>query len=159
MADATRLQPEVEQFLYREAMLLDRRQFDEWLGLFTEDALYWVPNAQDDGDPNEDGIIVYEDRLGLKARTMRLQHPLNPTQTPPPRTQHSITNVIAEPLSPDEVRVCSNQVVYVSVGQGQAVYPGACEHLLRRHNGTWRIARKKVNLIGSDGALAQLPVL
>jgi 3-phenylpropionate/cinnamic acid dioxygenase small subunit len=28
---------EVEQFLYREARLLDERRFHEWLELFTED--------------------------------------------------------------------------------------------------------------------------
>src|SRR5262249_4006036 len=37
------LQREVEEFLYREAELLDARRFDEWLALFTEDARYWMP--------------------------------------------------------------------------------------------------------------------
>ncbi|TMK24269.1 MAG: hypothetical protein E6G69_19025, partial [Alphaproteobacteria bacterium] len=32
---------EVEQFLYREARLLDERRFNEWLDLFTEDVRYW----------------------------------------------------------------------------------------------------------------------
>jgi 3-phenylpropionate/cinnamic acid dioxygenase small subunit len=31
---------EVEQFLYREARLLDERRFHEWLELFTEDVRY-----------------------------------------------------------------------------------------------------------------------
>ncbi len=31
---------EVEQFLYREARLLDERRFDEWLELFTDDVRY-----------------------------------------------------------------------------------------------------------------------
>ena len=34
---------EVEQFLYREARLLDERRFHEWLLLFTEDVRYWMP--------------------------------------------------------------------------------------------------------------------
>src|SRR5690349_5319537 len=33
----------VEQFLYREARLLDERRFHEWLELFTEDLRYWMP--------------------------------------------------------------------------------------------------------------------
>ena len=32
----------VEQFLYREARLLDERRFHEWLELFTEDVHYWM---------------------------------------------------------------------------------------------------------------------
>jgi 3-phenylpropionate/cinnamic acid dioxygenase small subunit len=32
----------VEQFLYREARLLDERRFRDWLELFTEDVHYWI---------------------------------------------------------------------------------------------------------------------
>ena len=39
-----RLIREVEQFLYREARLLDSRRFREWLELFTEDVRYWMIN-------------------------------------------------------------------------------------------------------------------
>ncbi len=34
---------EVEEFLYREAELLDDWNLDEWIALFTEDARYYVP--------------------------------------------------------------------------------------------------------------------
>ena len=34
---------EVEQFLYREARLLDERCFHAWLDLFTDDVRYWMP--------------------------------------------------------------------------------------------------------------------
>ena len=33
---------EVEQFLYREARLLDERRFHEWLELLTDDVRYWM---------------------------------------------------------------------------------------------------------------------
>src|SRR5271166_7114758 len=32
----------VEQFLYREARLLDERRFHDWLQLFTDDVHYWM---------------------------------------------------------------------------------------------------------------------
>ena len=34
---------EVEQFLYREARLLDERRFYDWLELLTDDVRYWMP--------------------------------------------------------------------------------------------------------------------
>ena len=34
---------EVEQFLYKEARLLDNRQFHQWLELLTDDLRYWMP--------------------------------------------------------------------------------------------------------------------
>ena len=33
---------EVEQFLYREARLLDERRFHDWLQLLTDDIRYWM---------------------------------------------------------------------------------------------------------------------
>ena len=35
---------EVEQFLYREARLLDERRFHDWLQLLTDDIRYWMCN-------------------------------------------------------------------------------------------------------------------
>src|ERR1700732_723285 len=37
------LKQEIEDFLYREADLLDERHYDEWLALLTEDVRYWMP--------------------------------------------------------------------------------------------------------------------
>ena len=42
-ASRTELRLEVEDFLYHEARLLDERRFHEWLDLFTEDVVYWMP--------------------------------------------------------------------------------------------------------------------
>jgi ethylbenzene dioxygenase beta subunit len=36
------LTQEVQQFLYREARLLDERRFHEWLELFTDNVRYWM---------------------------------------------------------------------------------------------------------------------
>ena len=51
----------VEQFLYRQAEILDDRRWDEWLDLFAEDGRYWMPATETqttgDGVPN----IFYED--------------------------------------------------------------------------------------------------
>jgi 3-phenylpropionate/cinnamic acid dioxygenase small subunit len=36
----TELQHEIEQFLYREAELLDDRRFADWVDLFSDDCFY-----------------------------------------------------------------------------------------------------------------------
>jgi len=43
---------EIEQFLYHEAELLDARQYKEWLELFTDDAIYWMPTGGEKSDSN-----------------------------------------------------------------------------------------------------------
>ncbi|HKU45727.1 MAG TPA: nuclear transport factor 2 family protein, partial [Burkholderiales bacterium] len=36
-------QHSVEQFLYRQAGLLDDKRWEDWIGLFTDDGIYWMP--------------------------------------------------------------------------------------------------------------------
>lgn len=150
---------DVERFLYYEAHLLDSHRYEEWLALFTPDAIYWVPNIRADGNPDEDGVIAHDDYLGLKGRVRRLRHPANMTQVPLPRTRHFITNVLPTALADDEMLVTSNQIVYVIQGRRQAQFPGGCEHRLRRQDGAWRIRSKKVALLACNQPLIQVPVL
>ncbi|MFX5578902.1 aromatic-ring-hydroxylating dioxygenase subunit beta, partial [Acinetobacter baumannii] len=35
------------ELVYQEARLIDEKRFDEWFGLFTDDALYWMPLTRD----------------------------------------------------------------------------------------------------------------
>ena len=37
------LQHDVEQFLYRQAELLDAKRWQDWIDLFTPDGVYWMP--------------------------------------------------------------------------------------------------------------------
>ena len=155
--DALRL--EIERFLYKEALLLDQRRFDEWLALFVEDATYVVPNDADEVNPSEAGALIFDDYRAISARVRRFQHPAALTQLPAPKTRHFISNVLVEPSSGDDVAVTSYQVVYVSRRGHDTTYPGSSEYLLRRVGDDWRIRRKKVCLINSDQALSSLPIL
>ena len=60
-------------FLYREARLLDDRQWDDWLECYSPDAEFWMP-AWDDHDTltqdpqSEISLIYYPSRDGLEDR-------------------------------------------------------------------------------------------
>jgi hypothetical protein len=82
---------EIEQFLYREARLLDERRFDEWLEMFTDDGVYSLPIAVSD-DPREPALIS-DSKAGMEERVFRLMDTAAHAQTPPSRTQHDISNV------------------------------------------------------------------
>ena len=83
---------QVEQFLFREAELLDERRFEEWLALYEPDAWYWAPVL---ADATERGLALAqfdEDRTGMEARIRRLRQsnaysehpPTRPRSTPSP---------------------------------------------------------------------------
>jgi len=103
----------VEQFLYREARLLDERRFHEWLDLFTDDIHYWMaartnryPRSSKaiaifdaDGYPDEnaeaaDEFGLFDEDIGtLRARVARLDTGMAWAEDPPSRTRHLITNI------------------------------------------------------------------
>ena len=150
---------ELEQFIYQETDLLDDRRFEDWLKLLTDDVIYWVPNYQQDGDPGEVGVIVYEGLSGLRARIARTLHELNPVQKPPPRTRHFLTNIIMSSDGNGTAEVSTNVLLCVSREKRLMQYPGKAEYKLRKVDGNWRISQKKINLLSNDLPLSQLPLL
>ena len=65
------LKRDVAELIQWEATLLDRRRWDDWIDLFTEDAVYWVPSWADEekttSDPETQLNLIYlRDRGGLE---------------------------------------------------------------------------------------------
>ncbi|MGN7253193.1 MULTISPECIES: benzoate 1,2-dioxygenase small subunit [unclassified Arthrobacter] len=89
----------VRAFLYREARLLDDRQFDEWLECYHPDSEFWMPAWDVDDqltqDPqNEISLIYYDNRGGIEDRVFRIKTDRSSaTSLPEPRTGHNITDV------------------------------------------------------------------
>jgi benzoate/toluate 1,2-dioxygenase beta subunit len=104
---------EICQFLYREARLLDDRQFDEWLGCYAESAEYWMPAWTDDDELTTDphsqiSLIYYANRKGLEDRVYRVNTERSTASTPEPRTAHFISNVEVVERREDAVEVRYN---------------------------------------------------
>jgi 3-phenylpropionate/cinnamic acid dioxygenase small subunit len=158
----------VEQFLYREARLLDERRFHDWLHLFTDDVHYSMaaranryPRSSKaiaalDADRYTEENVAGEDELGLfdedirtlTARVARLDTGMAWAEDPPSRTRHLITNIeIAPDASESELTVHSNFIVYRSRGETeQDFYVGARQDRLRRVDGAWKIASRRMVL-------------
>ena len=88
----------VVDFLYREARLLDDRQWDEWLDCYSPKAEYWMPAWDDDDQLVEDphkhiSLIYYPNREGLEDRVFRIKTERSGASTPEPRTSHFIGNI------------------------------------------------------------------
>jgi benzoate/toluate 1,2-dioxygenase subunit beta len=94
--------------LYREARLLDDRQWEEWLACYAEDVTYWMPAWDDDDQLVEDpqsqiSLMYYPDRGGLEDRVFRIKTERSGASMPEPRTNHSISNVEVLAERADEV--------------------------------------------------------
>ena len=155
MAAATSVEArsEVEQFLYHEARLLDHGRLEQWLGLFTDDATYWIPLQASQSDPLTASSIVYDDRRLLEVRVRQFQHPRAHARTPAPRTVHQISNVHVLEAEGDELRVASTLVLLEYRHERQRVWGALVEHRLRRTRDGLRIAAKRIDLVNSEAEL------
>jgi 3-phenylpropionate/cinnamic acid dioxygenase small subunit len=163
-----RLIREVEQFLYREVRLLDERRFHEWLQLLSDDIRYWMGSRtnrypksskaiaildtaryeEDDLAKEDELAILDEDKNTLNARVARLDTGMAWAEDPPSRTRHLISNIEVEPGDAEaELKVYSNFIVYRSRAETeQDFYVGARRDVLRRVDGTWKIASRWITL-------------
>jgi 3-phenylpropionate/cinnamic acid dioxygenase small subunit len=148
----------VEQFLYHEARLLDTQRYEEWLELFTDDATYWVPLEQDQKDPFETSSIIHDDRTLLGLRVKQARHPRAHARLPLARTVHQVGNIqVFEKDS--EIHVHSTLQLIEWRQEKQRVWGALVEHRLRKHDGGYKIAHKRVDLVNSEGELDGIPIL
>jgi len=141
------LEREVEDFIAREAALLDEWRLDEWLELFTDDARYVVPSTdKPNGDPKETLGIINDDMARLRGRVERLKSRHAHREFPWSRTRHFITNVRIKDVVAEDLFVTASFLVYrIRSGQVDPLM-GAYEYILRRVEGTLKIGSRKAVL-------------
>lgn len=151
----TKTTAEAAELLYREALYLDRQEWDAWLALYLPDAEFWVPAWKGEHQPTEDpdrelSLFYYSSRRGLEERVIRVRSGKSITTLPLPRTAHSVGNVIVEATeTPETIAALSTWTVhlYNPKDAKETVLFGRSEHRLRRTGEGWAIARKKVILL------------
>jgi 3-phenylpropionate/cinnamic acid dioxygenase small subunit len=155
------LERELENFLYREADLLDNRRYEEWLALLTDDIRYWMPlrrnyrfgqESQENSRELEDLAWFDENKTTLILRVKQIMTGIHWAEEPPSRISHFVTNIriieaapsVAEP---SEVKLSSRFLVYRNRLQDETdILAGKREDVLRRENGEWKIARRNIFL-------------
>jgi len=141
---------ECEQFLVYEARLLDEGHFDEWLGLFTADAWYWVPSEPNQASPRDTVSLMYDDRRLLETRIRRLASPRIYSQEPRSRTSRMIGNVTIEEHGDQACTVRSKFQLLEYRREAQRTFGGTAFHRLVRSGGGIQIAWKRVDLVNCD---------
>lgn len=141
------LRASVEEFLFREAALLDEWRLEEWVDLFTDDARYVVPSTDlPEGDPARDLVFVDDDIVRLRARAARLNSRHSHRENPRSRTRRFVSNVQVEETDDGQLLVSANVLVYrFRSGEG-APYVGTIEYILRRNGQDFRIAYRRAVL-------------
>jgi 3-phenylpropionate/cinnamic acid dioxygenase small subunit len=151
------LQQEVEQFLYKEARLLDERRLDEWLELLADDLHYWMPMRRNikygDWDleftDHETEINWFDEGKDILAgRIRQINTGVHWPEEPVSRFEHLITNVEVVSVEGDQIRVNSKFFCYQNRLQDEVNhFVGRREDLLRRDSTTkFKLVKRKIIL-------------
>jgi p-cumate 2,3-dioxygenase beta subunit len=151
---------EVEDFLFREAALLDEWRLEEWLGLLTEDATYQVPpNDKPDGDPKDTLFILSDDIVRIRERVKRLLSPQCHAEFPHSRTRRMISNVRILEANGDLITVAANFVCYrFRRHERIREFVGSYRYVLKRKDADFRIRERRAVIdnheLGSLGSVS-----
>ena len=155
------LREELSAFVLREARLLDERRFEEWVGLFATDGIYWVPASPDQASPADHVSLFYDDKPTLEGRVLRLHHPQIHVQTPPSRTCRLVSDICIDEADAARNRyVTSSSLLMLEYRPGweQRIFGGRVQHMLRRTQSGFEIVLKRVNLVNCDATFSALAV-
>lgn len=142
----------VEQFLYRQAALVDDRRFEEWIDLFTDDGKYWMPAGENqetaEGVPN----IFYEDKFLMEMRMKRVLHPNAHSQAPEQRLSRVVSNVMIQSEDGNGDVVVQSKFHCVEYRlETQRYFAGKYTHHLKKTGDGYRIAMQRVDLANVEG--------
>jgi len=154
----------VQQFYYREARLLDNRQYQSWLGLLTDDLDYRIPSRFiPTPDPQQRGTEAYHavdnelERGGPYQAPLRVENVFTLAiradrafkvnawaDNPPPRTRRFITNVEVFKTADGYQTYNNFMMTYSRHDNANFTYSGQRRDTLREVDGELKISRREV---------------
>ena len=155
------LKQEIEEFLYREADLLDERRYEDWLALLADDVRYWMPMRRNVKFGEEEREFTRagqdiswfdEGKETLTRRVKQILTGIHWAEEPVSRISHMVSNIRileANPSleGPTEVTVRCRFLIYRNRVETETdILIGKREDLLRRADEQWQIARRKIVL-------------
>lgn len=146
------LKDAVCDLINREATLLDRRRWDDWIELYTEDAVYWVPSWANEEETTNDpdtqlNLIYLRNRGGLEDRIFRIESRDSYASVPLDRTVHVVGNILIEKVDGDEITALANCLIHTYGKKGSMTRASLYDFTLRKVDDGLRIARKKITFI------------
>ena len=145
-------------FIRHEARLIDEHRFEEWLDLFTEDAIYWMPLEWGQTDAKLHASLMHEDKLLLKVRVERLKGNRTFSQKPKSRCHHvlQVSTVDARDDAAGHYQLYTPFHYVETRLDEQTLYAGWARHTLVRDGAKLRIKLKRVDLVNPEAAFGNI---
>lgn len=144
------LKERVEQFLYRQSELLDNKLWQDYIDLFAEDGVYWMPALPEQTEWEGSASIFAEDKMLMAVRMGRVTHPNAWSQAPMWATSHVLGNVVIEAETSKEVVVRSRFHMMELRRDSVRHFGGTYRHTLVKAGRDLRIKLQRVDLFNGQ---------
>jgi 3-phenylpropionate/cinnamic acid dioxygenase small subunit len=150
---SAKAQHDAEQFLYRQAALLDGKAWQGWIDLFTPGGIYWMPPDASyktwDGQP----AIFAEDKNLMTVRMRRVLHPDAWSQRPLWGTNHVVSNVIVDKAAKNGDLTVRSRFHMMELRRDDVRhFAGQYTHQLKKTKSGYRIKLQRVDMTNAQAA-------
>lgn len=148
-------------FVYHEAMLLDTGRYAEWLALYAESGLYWMPLSPDQPPGDEAPSLLYEDLLLLRLRIQRYANPRAHSLHPAVRGLRILQTpqVLASDATAGLHHMRTPFLYVETQGDTQKMLAATAYHTIEGEPGALRLRMKKVHLLNADASIPAIQLL
>ncbi|WP_108259980.1 aromatic-ring-hydroxylating dioxygenase subunit beta [Mangrovicoccus ximenensis] len=156
---------EVTAFLWAEADLLDRKDYDPWLALWDGQGTYVMPITE----PGEalKSASGYAEALNLcydgakmrKDRVARFQAGFSISSAPPAQTVRTVSRIVIEAVEGELIHVRAAETVVEDKFGRQRLFAADMGYVLVSTADGLKIRDKVVRLLNSDGMLTSISYL
>ena len=143
----------IEELIFLEADLLDRKQWQIWLDLYTSDCVIWVPTWDTEESLVEDpefsvNMMYLVGKPALEARVHRITSVDAYASLPLSRTMHSVTNIRLIEETSNYLEVSAKwTVLCLDPRRGKIWRGGWYDYLLKKNQAKLNIKSKKITLL------------
>jgi 3-phenylpropionate/cinnamic acid dioxygenase small subunit len=146
----------IEEFLWLEADLLDRRHYQEWLQLWAAGGLYVIPAKHDVTDFENSLNYAYDDDAMRSQRVKRLLGGRTISENHATRTVRSVSRLRVMSRKHDSIEVSSSLIIVLHKSDEQTILAANVSHVLLGAPQGFRIQRKVIRLADAEGRLPDL---
>ncbi|NVZ92080.1 hypothetical protein HX813_28005 [Pseudomonas yamanorum] len=147
------------EFIWREAELLDHKDYVQWAALWSESGRYVVPIDPDTDDFEANLNYAFDDARMRELRIERLTAGYSPSAADAAKTVRSVSRFTLVEAAGEVVEVNCAQLLYAYKRGVHTPFVADLNYRIRFGAGVATLERKVVRLINSTGSLSALGFL
>ena len=143
------------ELVWREAALLDAKEYHAWEALYAEDGRYVIPIERDAQNFDDVLNMVYDDAKMRSARVVRMTEGYSMAAVDAATTVRTVSRFIPLAVSDDEVTMRAGQILVAFKRGHHHLWAADVDYTVRlgTDSGQDRLMSKVVRLVDADAAV------